>query len=387
MADGPNGPLPDPEVVAGLAGIDNPKVILGWSVHLPPPAWLQTTPVPVTTLLTGPATRAAVGSGRVRAVPARLSAVPGLLAGRLRPAVAVVGAHRDGSGWRLATGPGFALAAARHADSIVIECWDGPAPPGALPVGDLAGRVAGVVDRDDPPDPLPVNRPGPEHRRIGELAAALVPAGATIQWGPGVVGASIVAALAALDKPVSVRSGLVTDELLDLHRAGLLIDAAEAAYLWGGPDLAALVAGDQPRLRLCEVEHTHDLSAISAIETFVALNTALEVGLDGAANVEQVAGRVIAGPGGHPDFCAGASRSPGGLSMIALPSVSGGRSNIVARPEVVTTPRFDVDVVVTEHGVADLRGADPATRAARLIAVAAPDHREALAWEAARTEL
>jgi acetyl-CoA hydrolase len=102
------------------------------------------------------------------------------------------------------------------------------------------------------------------------------------------------------------------------------------------------------------------------------------VGLDGAVNVERVGGRVVAGPGGHPDFAAGASRSPGGLSIVALPSTAGGRSTIVAVPEVVSTPRTDVDVVVTEHGVADLRHLDDRERAARLIAVAAPEHRDEL---------
>jgi acyl-CoA hydrolase len=385
MADGPDGPLPDPAVVAGLAGLDESEVILGWSVRRPPPDWFETTTVPVTTLLTGDATRAAVNAGRVRTVPTRLSAIPGLLGGRLRPAVAVIGAHRHGTEWRLAGSPGYAANAARHAAAVVIEQWDGPAPRGSPAVGDIPGRLAGVIDRGDPPDPRPVNRPGPEHRRIGELVAALVPEGSTIQWGPGVTGASVVAELAAARTPVRVRSGLVTDELLDLQRAGALIGVAEAAYMWGSTALAALASGDEPHLRLVGVEYTHDITAISAIERFVAINTALEVGLDGAVNVEQAGGRVVAGPGGHPDFCAGASRSPGGLSIIALPSTASGRSGIVARTEVVSTPRTDVDIVVTEHGAADLRGADAATRAARLISVAAPEHREALAWAAATT--
>jgi acyl-CoA hydrolase len=110
----------------------------------------------------------------------------------------------------------------------------------------------------------------------------------------------------------------------------------------------------------------------------VAINTALQVGLDGSANVEAVGGRTVAGPGGHPDFAAGASRSPGGISIVALPSTSGGRSTIVARPDVVTTPGFDVDVVVTEHGAADLRGCDRRQRAERLVQVADPEHRERL---------
>lgn len=401
-ADGPDGPLPDPRLVESVLGRPV-ELLLGWVVRTPD--WLDLSPAPVTTLMLGAGLRRAAGSGRVRAVATRLSAIPGLLAGRLRPDVAVVGAAEapgTRSGWRLVGSPGWALAAVRAAGEVIIERWPaggaGPAGEGAGPAGEGAGvapggrgpvvvpalgpplpecRIAGVVDRVDPPDPPPDNRTSPEHDQIGRLVARLVPDGATVQWGPGAIGASVVA---ALDRPVRVRSGLVTDELAGLAAKGLLAAPAEAAYLWGGAGLHSLVAAGQ--LRLEELVHTHDLTGISAVERFVAVNTALQVGLDGAANVESVAGRLVSGPGGHPDFAAGASRSPGGLSVVALTSGSGGRSNIVAVPDVVSTPRADVDVVVTEHGVADLRGCSDRERADRIIAVAAPEHRAAL--EAAR---
>jgi hypothetical protein len=369
MADGPDGPLPDPALIASMVGLQDPVVVLGWVVRRV--AWLEATDLPVRTLLVGPGTRQAVAAGRVRAEAVRLSAVPNLLAGRLRPAVAVVGAHADGDGWRLAGGPGWALAAARHADAVVVERWPGQ---GRRSAPRVEGRVAGVVDRVDPPDPPPPSDYGPAQRRIGELVSGLIPEGATVQWGPGSVGAAVVAGLSA---PVRVRSGLVTEELADLADRGLLLGQAETAYLWGGPRLWAMV--DRGLVRLCGVEYTHDLTAVSAIERFVAVNTALQVGLDGAANVEVVDGRVVSGPGGHPDFAAGAARSPGGISIVALPSTAAGRSTIVARPEVVSTPRSDVDVVVTEHGIADLRACDLAERSRRLAAIAAPQHRDGLA--------
>lgn len=368
MADGPDGALPDPAVVAAAAGLDDAEIVLGWVVR--EPKWILETSYPVVTVLTGPGTRAAVNAGSVKAVPARLSAMPGLLAGRLRPHVAVVGAYESGSGWRLAHGPGFARAAAANARRVIVERWPGQAPEG-FPLLDI--DVHDVIDRTDPPDPPPHNEPGPAHRQIGELVSTLVPEGATVQWGPGVVGASVVASLTA---PVRVRSGLVTDELVELDRSGLLLGPAEAAYLWGGESLTRMIADG--RLLLRDVEVTHDLSAISAIERFVAVNTALQVGLDGSANVEVADGRVVAGAGGHPDFAAGASRSPGGISIVALPSLSRGRPTIVESPEVVTTPRSDVDAVVTEHGIADLRGATAAERRELIIGIAAPSDRDAL---------
>jgi acyl-CoA hydrolase len=371
MADGPDGPLPDPRLIASVAGLVDPEVVLGWVVRAP--GWIETAEMPVTTLLTGPGTRAAVESGRVRSLATRLSAVPVLLAERIRPAVAVVGAVPAGEtegDWRVYGSPGWAVAAARHADAVVIERWPGRPLPGSALLGpEVAGRVAAVIDRGARPDPPPQNRPGPAHRRIGELIAGLIPDGATVQWGPGVVGASVVD---VLTRPVRVRSGLVTEELVALESRGLLEGTAEAAYVWGGEPLRRMI--EAGTLKLSGVDHIHDISAVSAIDRFVAINTALEVGLDGAVNVEIAGGRIVAGPGGHPDFAAGASRSRGGLSIIGLPSTAGGRSTIVARPAVVSTPRSDVDVVVTEHGVADLRGCVDRERARRMVAIAHPEH-------------
>ena len=370
-ADGPDGPLPDPAFIAELSGAEPAasELILGWVVR--EAGWMAAPAMATVTLMVGAGTRRAVASGAVRAVPTRLSAIPGLLAGRLRPDVAVVGAWADGDRWRLAGSPGWALGAIEAAGRLVIERWPGPPPPNRplLPEADLVA----VYDRAEPPDPAPVARTGPEHDRIGRLVADLLPDGATIQWGPGAVGAAVVS---AVDRPVAVRSGLVTEELAGLAARGLLTGRAESAYLWGGDGLTALVADG--RLRLAPLTETHDLTAVSAIDRFVAVNTALQVGLDGAVNVETAGGRVVAGPGGHPDFAAAASRSAGGLSVVALPATAGGRSCIVARPDTVSTARCDVDVVVTEYGVADLRHTDAAERTRRLAAVAAPEHRAGL---------
>ena len=376
MADGPDGPLPDPASLPAVGRLADPEIILGWIVR--DPGWLGSE-VPVTTLMNGIGTKAAVRSGAARSVPTRLSAIPRLLAGRLRPAVAVVSGVADGDGFRFGPNLGWACEAARYAEAVIVEV--ATLLPGRA-VADLhtppvQGNIVAVIDRTDPPDPPPAPRSGPVERRIGELVAGLVPEGATIQWGPGRIGAAVVD---ALDHPVAVRSGLVTDELVALARRGLLARPAEAAYLWGGVELHALLGSGQLRMR--PVSYTHDLTLLSAVDRLVTINTALEVGLDGAANVEGSRTRPVSGPGGHPDFCTGASRSPGGLSIVALGSAFTGRSAIVERPEVVSAPGFDVDVVVTEHGIADLRGLAPAKRAERMVAIADPPHRPELAERA-----
>jgi acyl-CoA hydrolase len=157
----------------------------------------------------------------------------------------------------------------------------------------------------------------------------------------------------------------------------VLLDRAETTYAWGGDDLAALSAAG--RLRLVPSDQSHAIDRLAGFEQFTAVNSALEVGLDGAANVEVLDGRPVSGIGGHADFNAAAARSADGLSIVALTATRRGRSTIVPAVEKVSTPATDVHVVVTEHGVADLRGADAVERRRRLVAVAAPEFRDQLA--------
>jgi acyl-CoA hydrolase len=126
---------------------------------------------------------------------------------------------------------------------------------------------------------------------------------------------------------------------------------------------------------------------MAAIRRFVAINSAVEVDLFGQVNADAVNGRLAAGVGGLPAFAAGAALSEGGRSIIALPAATddGRFGRIVARlsaPGVCAIPRHHADVVVTEHGVAELRGLDLHARARALIAVAAPAMRDNLsaAW-------
>jgi acyl-CoA hydrolase len=131
------------------------------------------------------------------------------------------------------------------------------------------------------------------------------------------------------------------------------------------------------------VETTHDASRLARHDAFVAVNTALQMDLAGQVNVEAVDGDRIAGIGGHADYALGASRCPGGLSIIAMASTSRGRSTLVERLDApTTTPRSDIDLVVTEHGCADLRGLDDSARAVAL-RVLFPDFESATPLESA----
>ncbi|HEY5662450.1 MAG TPA: acetyl-CoA hydrolase/transferase C-terminal domain-containing protein [Ilumatobacter sp.] len=374
-ADGPGAARIAPRAAIEAAGLDGPaEVLLGWTIE--PPEWLDD---PVrepglrcATVLAGYGLARAVDDGRVTPLPVRLSAVAPMLVGD-PPDLAVIGVVRRGRGYAFAGSVGWADVLAGVARRVVLEVDDHGADLGGPDVdGNVVATVARPARSGSPPATA---RPADQiDLRIGALVAALVPDAATLQFGPGGIGEGIAR---SLDRPVRIWSGLCTDAVASLADRGLLDSPAVAAYTWGGAPVERLAASGGLALRSATV--THDLTRISAIPRFIGCNTALQVGLDGAVNVERIGSRVIAAVGGHSDFCAGASRSPGGISVVALRSCAAdGSSTIVDRVDVVSTQRSDIDVVVTEHGVADLRGAGDRERAVRLAALAAPHHRERL---------
>jgi acyl-CoA hydrolase len=225
---------------------------------------------------------------------------------------------------------------------------------------------------------------------IGRHVATLVADGATIEIGIGRV-PQVLHALTG-HRNLRVHSGAVTSPLLALDTAGALAreaDAVIAGVALGSEALHAFVATD-PRVRFAPVVWTHDMATLSRIERFVAINGVIEVDLWGQANAEMVDGRHVSSAGGIGDFIRGARAAPGGLAIIALPATArdGRVSRIVPQlaDTVVSVGRTDVDVVVTEHGVARLRHASIDERAEALIAIAAPAFRDELAaaWSARR---
>ena len=385
-ADGVDSPRTPPAAVAAASGSPaDAEVVLGWIPE--PRSWLadpdgaptpdDPSPVRGLAFMAGYALAPAIQAGRLRYLPIRLGSVPTLVAD-LRAETAVVTGIRRGRELAFAAtvgpGPAMALAARR----VVVELAGGteddlPDLGARLIPGDIVATVERPTAGYDPPVPRP---PDPVDLAVGRNVASVLPDRPTLQFGPGGIAEAI---LASLDRRVGIWSGLITESVADLAERGLLDGQVTAAYAWpaAGGGLATLAG--QGRVDLQPLEVTHDISRIAAIDRFVGCNTALQVGLDGSVNVERAGSRLIAGIGGHADFCAGAARSRGGLSLIALRSTTPrGASAIVAQVQTVSTPRSDVQVVVTEHGVADLRGADDADRARLLAGIAAPEHRTAL---------
>jgi acyl-CoA hydrolase len=357
FADGASSP-------AGLAGplsavaraVGGVRLLLGWTLSLPAELDLSAF-ADVRTYLAANALRRSVGDGLLRYVPVRLGALPALLAGPWRPDVLVASARPGRSGLTFGAEVGWMRAAAAAAGTVVVELDH--ALPHATRSDELSERDV-LVAAETARGPVQVPSPAPDATGLGERVAALIPAGAAVQYGPGVVGE---AALRALRVPVRIDSGLLTDAVVDLDERGLLQGDPTAAYLVGTDRLYRWAHG---RPVLTGVEETHDIGRLEKLP-LVAVNTALEVDLAGQVNVERAGSRVVAGLGGHPDYAAAAARSARGLSIVALPTVRGGRSTLVERLAVpASTARSDVDVVVTERGHADLRGLDDAERAAAL---------------------
>lgn len=221
-------------------------------------------------------------------------------------------------------------------------------------------------------------------QEIARLVATIVPDGATIEVGIG----QVQQALAGLvgHRRLALHSGAIMTPVLDLVRSGAIDPrpgAIVAGVAIGQPDLYAFIA-DSPQVAMAPVGYTHDIGVLGRIDRFHALNAVIEVDLFGQANAETLDGRPVSSAGGIVDFMRGARRSPGGRAIVALPATAkGGRTSRIVAALAAGTPvsvaRADMDLVVTEFGIADLRDADVEARAAALIGIAAPPFRDALA--------
>lgn len=366
-ADGPNAPLVDPAVVAHVAGLSKYIVTVGYLMINAP--WLSSLPPGSSTISIGPGTRSAVESGLLELQNPRLSEVPRIVH-QLKPDVAVVSGVQRGHRWHFAGGLGYAPELAASAGCVVVEVDEEAAigPP-------IPGNVLCGLERPGGRLVTSAAEPSQIELSLAEQVINLIPSGATLQWGPGRFGSAIAH---RLREPVHMHAGLVAPDVAKAFADNMILSTATTAYYLpdGVGTLDELV--NQDLLRCRSVSHMHQPTVIGAIDRFVAINTALQIGLDGAVNVERADGREIAPRGGHTDFCEGAVLSRGGLSVIALASTTRSSvSTIVPKVERVSTPGSMVHIVVTEHGVADLRGITDQERIARVTAIAAPEYR---AW-------
>jgi acyl-CoA hydrolase len=250
-----------------------------------------------------------------------------------------------------------------------------------------------AVEVDVPPYELHPTAPTDIEQQIGRHVAALVADGATIQLGIGAIPAAT--AMALLDhRDLGIHTEMFTDAVVDLVEAGVVTGARKernagkivTAFMMGSTRLYAFVH-DNPMIEMRSVDFTNDTHVIRSFSRMTAINSAIEVDLTGQVVADSIGCRVYSGVGGQMDFIRGAALAPEGRAIIALPSTAGDGSISRISPTLacgagVVTTRAHVRTVVTEWGVAELFGRSLAERAAALIGVAHPAHRDRLTAEA-----
>lgn len=246
--------------------------------------------------------------------------------------------------------------------------------------------LAAVVDHDVPLKNLALKAPDADASVIAEHIAQVVPDGATVQHGIGQIPSEAIAKLAN-HRGIRIHTGVVDDNVLLLEASGALdrdLPVVTGTAV-GSAQLYDALA-DRKRFSMCPVSCTHSFKTISDIENFIAINSVLQIDLFGQVSAEGGSGKLIASPGGLPDFTRAALHSKGGKSIVAVraKAVRGQARGVVAQldaPHAVTNPAADADIVVTEFGVAHLRGASLDDRAEQLIAIADPGDRSELTTE------
>ena len=324
--------------------------------------------------------------GRLTVLPCNYSALPRLFADGSLPCdvglVQVSPPDRDGF-CTLGVGVDYAADALAHTPVLIAEVNRRmPATSGGprLPLA----RFSAVVESDRPLLEAPERPSDQAQQVIGRQVAALVEDGDTIQLGVGTLPSAILQALSG-HADLGVHSGMISDAAMTLVDKGVITGARkeiDAGLIVTGTALGTQELYQRvPELPIefRAASYTHSPGVLAGLRSFVAINAAIEVDLSGQIGAEVRRGTYVGAVGGHTDFCRTASTT-GARSIIALRARSGDEPAIkpVLHGGSVTTPRSDVDYVVTEYGTARLRGASLAQRADRLIAIAAPEHRDDL---------
>ena len=348
----------------------------------------------------GPNLRLAVAEGRADYTPIFLSEIPRLFRQgvMLLDAALVHVSPPDAHGFvSLGTSVDATLAATQCAKLVIAQM--NPKMPRTLGDGAVhLSRFAAVVSVDQPLFQHASSQEGNAiEDAVGRRVAALVEDGATLQLGIGAIPDAVLRALTH-HRALGVHTEMFSDGLLPLLERGVVTN--EKKVRQRGRSVASFVMGtqklydfvhDNPAVELRDCGDVNDTTVIRQQPKMTAINSAIEVDMTGQVVADTIGERVFSGVGGQMDFVRGATLSEGGKAIIALPSTtSKGESRIVPQlkpgASVVTT-RAHVRYVVTEHGVADLYAKSLSARVQALVAIAAPQHREALEVEARRRKL
>ncbi len=338
-------------------------------------------------LFIGPNVRGAVGKRAADYTPCFLSEIPRMLrSGRLPvDAVLIQVAPPEGGLCSLGVSIDILKAAVETASYVVAQV--NPRMPWTL--GDSFLRVEDIdafVEHEEELVELPSAAPAAASLWIGRYAARLIEDGATIQVGIGGIPDAILSCLED-KKDLGVHSEMISDGILRLFEKGVVTGRRKS--LMPGKIVAGFCMGTRrlydavdrnPAFSFHPSDYVNAPSVIAQNDRMVSINSALQIDLTGQVGADSIGHRFYSGVGGQVDFIRGAACSDGGRSIIVLPSTA--KNGLVSRivPALsegtgVVTTRADIDFVVTEYGIASLKGKTIGERAIALIQVAHPEFR------------
>ncbi len=286
----------------------------------------------------------------------------------------------------------YTMAALKKANKMVVQVNENcPRTHGNCHIH--VSEVDFILESTDPVVELPIPPVSAIEESIGGYISELIEDGSTLQLGIGGIPNAVCKALLS-KKDLGIHTEMITDGMVDLLKSGAANNSRKT--LNRGKTIGTFALGtsrlyeymhDNPTIEMHPVDYTNDPYVIGQHERMVSINATIEVDLLGQCASESLGALHWSGTGGQADFVRGANRSMGGKSFITLPSTAKGGtiSRIVPTLQpgaVVTTNKNEVDYVVTEFGVAKLRGKSARQRAEALIDIAHPDFREELRAEA-----
>ena len=346
------------------------------------------------------ATRPGGHAGWVDYIPAYFSELPMLIDRGLSPADVVVSmaSPMDEHGYfSLSLAPDYTMAAVRRARVVLLEV--NPNVPFAN--GDCLvhiSQVSGLVESDEELFEVGLPQIGPVQEAIGKHVADLIDDGATLQIGYGGIPDAVVMQLQH-KRDLGIHTEMIGDGILSLIESGAVTNRKKT--FMPGKTIATFALGSRrlyralhrnPAIEMHPVDFTNDPYIAARNDKLCAINATLQIDLLGQCGSESLGHLPYSGTGGQVDFVRAANRSKGGKAFIVLPSTAkdGAVSRIapVLSPGThVTTSKNDINYVVTEFGVAELRGKTAKQRAEALIGIAHPDFRAELRESARKMNL